>query len=71
MSDAGDNTDAMLSVREVGIFFGGAKNPVSRATVYSWVQQGKIPPPLKLTSRISRWRLSDLRRVRDAMTGVT
>jgi predicted DNA-binding transcriptional regulator AlpA len=67
MSDAADHTEAMLSVREVGVFFGGAKNPLSRATVWSWVQRGKLPPPVKINTKTSRWRLSDCKRVRDAI----
>ena len=65
MTDQDD--DAMLSVGEVGVFIGGAKNPLSRAAIYAWVKKGKLPPPIKLDYRMSRWRLSEVRAARDAI----
>lgn len=35
--------------------------PVSRATWYSWVQQGLAPKPVKLGPRASAWRTEDIR----------
>lgn len=35
--------------------------PISRSTWYSWIQQGKAPPPVNLGSRIAAWRKSDIR----------
>lgn len=33
---------------------------VTAATVWSWIHQGKLPQPLRLTAGTSRWRLKDL-----------
>nr|WP_243375082.1 AlpA family phage regulatory protein [Microvirga solisilvae] len=37
--------------------------PISRSTWYSWIQQGKAPPPVNLGSRIAAWRKSDIRKL--------
>lgn len=66
MSDNAQD-EAMLSLAEVGEFFGGKKHPLSRTTVYAWVKRGKIPRPIKLDFKISRWRLSQCRAARDAL----
>ena len=34
--------------------------PISRSTLYSWIAQGKFPRPVKLSSRISAWRVEDI-----------
>lgn len=34
---------------------------VSRRTIYERVQEGKFPAPIRLSSRCSRWRFSDVR----------
>ncbi|MBX2848070.1 MAG: AlpA family phage regulatory protein [Acidiferrobacterales bacterium] len=35
--------------------------PVSKATIWNWVKQGKFPKPLKLSDRITVWRVEDVR----------
>ena len=35
--------------------------PVSRATWYSGIASGKYPKPVKLSERISGWRIEDVR----------
>lgn len=37
--------------------------PVSRATWYNGVRDGKYPKPVKLAERISAWRVSDIKRL--------
>lgn len=37
--------------------------PVSRATWYNGIKDGKYPQPVKLSERISAWRTSDIRRL--------
>lgn len=39
--------------------------PVSKSTFYAWVAAGKIPRPIRLGSRISAWRVEDIRAVLD------
>lgn len=57
MAELGDET--LLNCREVGLLFGGAAQPLDPSTVYRWVRDGKIPPPIKLARKISRWRRSE------------
>ena len=33
---------------------------ITAATVWSWINQGKIPQPLRLTAGTSRWAVRDL-----------
>ena len=35
--------------------------PVSRATIWRWIKQGKFPRPVKLTDHVTAWRLADVR----------
>lgn len=35
-----------------------ARYDVSRATIWRWVREGRLPAPVKLTPGCSRWRLS-------------
>jgi predicted DNA-binding transcriptional regulator AlpA len=35
--------------------------PVSRSTFYAWVAAGKAPKQLALGSRVSAWRVGDIR----------
>lgn len=37
-----------------------ARYGVSRVTVWRWAAQGKFPRPVKLATRCTRWRLSDI-----------
>jgi prophage regulatory protein len=34
--------------------------PISRATFYGYIQEGRIPKPIKLGERISAWREQDI-----------
>ncbi|MEV4783407.1 helix-turn-helix transcriptional regulator [Burkholderia sp. LMU1-1-1.1] len=34
--------------------------PVSPATVWRWVRDGKFPQPFKLSAGVTAWRLSDV-----------
>lgn len=34
--------------------------PVSRSTIWRWVKVGKFPAPVKLSERITAWRLDDV-----------
>jgi prophage regulatory protein len=33
---------------------------VSERTIWRYVAEGKLPPPIRLTSRCTRWRKSDV-----------
>jgi predicted DNA-binding transcriptional regulator AlpA len=35
--------------------------PVSKSTFYAWIAAGKVPRPVRLGSRISAWRVEDIR----------
>lgn len=35
--------------------------PVSRATLWRWVADGRFPKPHKLSSRVTAWRVEDVR----------
>lgn len=41
--------------------FLGTVAPVSRATWFRMIKAGQAPPPIKLSKRVSAWRVSDLR----------
>lgn len=47
---------AVVSVREVAELLG-----VNPRTVWRLAQTGDIPAPIRLSERVVRWRLSDLR----------
>lgn len=49
------NPQALYRLRKVQEFF-----PVSKSTIYSWIDQGKFPAPVKLGPSTSCWRGSDL-----------
>lgn len=65
MSDP--NTDNLLSLREVCRFFGGAETPVDSSTIYRWIRQGKVPPAIRMSAKLMRWKRSDLEKALDAM----
>jgi prophage regulatory protein len=44
-----------LSVRSVA-----ERYDTHRATVWRWVREQKLPPPVKLTTGSTRWSLADL-----------
>ncbi|TPW26001.1 helix-turn-helix transcriptional regulator [Pararhizobium mangrovi] len=39
--------------------------PVSRSTIFSWIQQGRFPQQVKLGPRTSAWRAEDIRALID------
>ena len=45
-----DNIDRLLRVLDLKATFG-----CSRATVYDWIKRGLIPPPVKISERMSVW----------------
>lgn len=47
---------AVVSVREVAELLG-----VNPRTIWRMAQTGDIPAPIRLSERVVRWRLSDLR----------
>jgi prophage regulatory protein len=44
-----------LSDKQIAIRYG-----ISRATVWRWVKEGKLPSPRKLSIGSTRWKLKDL-----------
>lgn len=42
---------------------------VSRSTIYKWVAERKLPPPVKISSRVALFRIEDLRRLMAATAG--
>lgn len=64
--------DDLLSIHDVCRFFTGQKHPLDPSTVYRWVKRGKIPPPIRISPALQRWRRSELEQIRAAMyaTGV-
>jgi len=35
--------------------------PVSKATIWNWIKQGKFPKPIKLSKGVTAWRVEDIR----------
>lgn len=59
--------DKLLSVAEVGAFFGGAGKPLAKPTIWRWVREGRVPKPIKIGAHLSRWRQSECQEALDAM----
>ena len=36
--------------------------PIGRSTIWSWVNQGRFPKPVKLSARTTAWREGDIDR---------
>ena len=36
--------------------------PVSGATIWRWVKSGQFPPPVKLSDRVTAWRVDDIKK---------
>lgn len=64
MTDAADD---MLTIREVGHFFGGAQKPIDASTIYRWMRQGKLAPSIRMGTITRRWRRADCQAALDAM----
>lgn len=46
-------------IRQAGLL---AMLPISSATLWRWVSKGDFPQPVKLSPRITAWRLSDVQK---------
>jgi predicted DNA-binding transcriptional regulator AlpA len=44
---------------------------VSKRTIWRWVAEGRIPPPLAVTRRIRRWKASEIQQHLDSLKRVT
>ena len=64
MSEPGEE---MLSIGEVCRFLGGNERPLDQSTVYRWVRQKKIPPPVRMGPLTLRWRKTELLKAIDTM----
>lgn len=45
----------MASASDLATMFG-----VSRVTIWRWAKEGKIPQPIKISQKITRWKLADI-----------
>ncbi len=43
--------------------------PISRSGWFQGVKEGRFPKPVKPTSRVSMWRVDDIRRLIDELSG--
>ncbi len=50
--------DRLVSVKEVAKALG-----IGVSTVWLWVQQGRLPEPIKLGDRCTRWKMSAIQSV--------
>ena len=51
---------AFFNIHDVARRYG-----VTRATIWSWMAQGRIPQPMRITPGCSRWPLADLKKWED------
>ena len=61
MTDIPEDTDRLLSVRDVAARIG-----VSHVSVWRFVKRGHLPKPMKIGTRLSRWKASDIEDFLDA-----
>jgi predicted DNA-binding transcriptional regulator AlpA len=59
--------EGMLTLQEVCRFFGGDGKPLNQATIYRWVQTGKLAPPVRFGRTLQRWKRSDCQKTIDNM----
>lgn len=45
-------------IRQAGLIPGIL--PISQATLWRWVSKGEFPKPVKLSSRVTAWRVADV-----------
>jgi len=57
---AADLVDIHIACRELG----GADKPITRATLYRGIREGRYPRPIKIGPKASRWLLPELRATR-------
>lgn len=43
--------------------------PVSHSVLWGWVKQGRFPAPIKLSERVTAWRVSDIQQWIEAKKG--
>lgn len=60
-------SDEMLSIGQVARLFGGTDKEIDRSTVYRWMRQGRIPQPVKIGPKLTRWRRSECQKALDKM----
>jgi prophage regulatory protein len=58
--DQHDHEDRLIPIVEVVRILG-----LSRATIYRLLDAGKFPSPVRIGIRAVRWRISDIRQLRD------
>jgi prophage regulatory protein len=52
----------MLTVRDVSDLL-----CVSRRTIWRWAASGRLPPPLRVGPKCTRWRVTDIQRYVDTL----
>jgi predicted DNA-binding transcriptional regulator AlpA len=57
-------TDLLLTAKDVADCLS-----ISVRSVRRWTALGKIPPPIKLPSRVRRWRASEIQKLIDSWSG--
>jgi predicted DNA-binding transcriptional regulator AlpA len=62
--------EELMNIREVGRFFGGRETPLSPATIWRWVKDGRLPTPIPVGGN-KRWRRSECLKILDAMIAAT
>jgi predicted DNA-binding transcriptional regulator AlpA len=59
--------DEMLTLKDLCRFIGGKTTPVDKSSIYRWMREGKIPPPIILGPATQRWRRSEVEKALDAL----
>ena len=49
-------TDSLLTIQDLRTLL-----KISRTTIYRLLDEGKIPPPIKIGRRLLRWKSSDMK----------
>lgn len=57
----------LLDVKATCIFFGGEDRPITRATLYRGMNEGRYPKPIKVAAKAVRWLAPECRAARAAM----
>ena len=60
------SSEDLLDIAGVCSFFGGGR-PLGHSTIYRWVREGRIPQPVRIGPKMSRWRVSDCQEALSAM----
>ena len=64
---ASDDDDDLKDIGFVCQYFGGIDTPLHPSTAYRKIKQKIIPEPEDMGGRVSRWRMSKLRRARQRL----